>query len=108
MLNLPVDQDELLKQLASEAVRRGEEVRATVRDLTLKSLHGRQLTLAQIRGALRTVTEGINLGAAKSPLDAEALLTDALAGMDDALLKAVEANRLALRKLTDDGRNFED
>jgi hypothetical protein len=34
MLNLPVDQDELLKQMASEAVRRGEEVRATVRDLT--------------------------------------------------------------------------
>jgi hypothetical protein len=108
MLNLPIDQDELLKQMASEAVRRGEEVRATVRDLTLKSLHGRQLTLAQIREALRTVTEGVNIGAAKSPLDPEALLTDALAGMDDALLKAVDANRLALQKLTDDGHSFED
>ena len=108
MLNLPIDQDELLKQMASEAVRKGEEVRATVRDLTLKSLHGRQLTLAQIRDALRTVTEGVNMGAAKSPLDPEALLADALAGMDDALLKAVEANRLALQKLTDDGHSFED
>jgi hypothetical protein len=108
MLNLPIDQDELLKQMASEAVRKGEEVRATVRDLTLKSLHGRQLTLAQIRDALRTVTEGVNMGAANSTLDPEALLSDALAGMDDALLKAVEANRVALQKLTDDGHSFED
>lgn len=108
MLKLPLDQDELLKQMASEAVRRGEEVRATVRDLTLKSLHGRQLTLAQIKDALRTVTEGVNIGAAKSPLDPERLLTDALAGMDDALLKAVEANRVALQRLTDDGHSFED
>ena len=108
MLKLPIDQDELLKQMASEAVRRGEEVRAAVRDLTLKSLHGRQLTLAQIKSALRTVTEGVNIGADKSPLDPEALLTDALAGMDDALLKAVEANRLALQQLTGDGHSFED
>jgi hypothetical protein len=108
MLKLPIDQDDLLKQMASEAVRKGEEVRATVRDLTLKSLHGRQLTLAQIKSALRTVTEGVNLGAAKSPLDPEALLSDALAGMDDALLKAVEANRLALQQLTGDGHSFED
>jgi hypothetical protein len=108
MLKLPIDQDDLLKQMASEAVRKGEEVRAAVRDLTLKSLHGRQLTLAQIKDALRSVTEGVNLGAAKSPLDAEKLLTDALAGMDDALLRAVEANRVALQKLTDDGHSFED
>ncbi|MEP7085446.1 MAG: DUF6781 family protein, partial [Betaproteobacteria bacterium] len=108
MLKLPIDQDDLLKQMASEAVRKGEEVRATVRDLTLKSLHGRQLTLAQIKGALRAVTEGVNLGASKSAMDPEALLSDALAGMDDALLKAVEANHLALKKLTDDGHSFED
>ena len=46
--------------------------------------------------------------AAKSALNPEALLSDALAGMDDALLKAVEANHLALKKLTDDGHSFED
>lgn len=108
MLKLPFDQDEILRNLASEAVKKGEEVRATVRDLTLKSLHGRQLTLAQIRDALRTVTEGVNIGAAKSQIDPQALLEDALAGMDDALLKAVDANRVALQKLTDDGRSFED
>ena len=103
MLKLPIDQDELLKKMASEAVRKGEEVRSTVRDLTLKSLQGRDVTLAQIKSALKAVTEGVNMGAAKSPVDAEQLLSDALAGMDDALLKAVEANRTVLQQLTGDG-----
>jgi hypothetical protein len=107
MLQLPIDQDEMLRKMASESVRKGEEVRATVRDLTLKALHGRQTTLAQIRTVLRTVAEGVNLGASQSSLDPEALITDAFAGMDDALLKAVEANRLALSKLTGDGQPFE-
>ena len=39
MLKLPIDQDELLSKMTAEAVKKGEEVRATVRDLTLKSLH---------------------------------------------------------------------
>ncbi|MBK7469297.1 MAG: hypothetical protein IPI73_00395 [Betaproteobacteria bacterium] len=108
MLKLPIDQDELLRKMTAEAVKKGEEVRATVRDLTLKSLHGREMTLAQIKGALRAVTEGVNVGVANTSMDAEKLLTDALAGMDDALLKAVEANRVALQKLTDEGHSFED
>ena len=59
MLKLPIDQDELLRKMTAEAVKKGEEVRASVRDLTLKSLHGRELTLAQIKCALRAVTEGV-------------------------------------------------
>jgi hypothetical protein len=107
MLKLPIDQDQILKQLATESIRKGEDIRNTVRDLTLKSLHGRQMTLAQIRDTLRTVTEGVNLGVSNSPLDPEKLISDAFAGMDDALLKAVEANRIALAKLTGDGQSFE-
>ena len=108
MLKLPIDSDELLRKMASEAVKKGEEVRTTVRDLTLKSLQGRDVTLAQIKNALKAVTEGVNMGAAKSPVDAEKLLADALAGMDDALLKAVEANRTVLQQLTGDGNSFEE
>ena len=103
MMKLPINQDELLRKMASEAVRKGEEVRTTVRDLTLKSLQGRDVTLSQIKNALKAVTEGVNLGAAKSPVDAEQLISDALAGMDDALLKAVEANRTVLKQLTGEG-----
>ena len=109
MMKLPtIETDEMLKKLASEAVRRGEEVRATVRDLTLRSLQGRDVTLTQIRGALKSVTEGVNMGVASSPVDAERLLADALAGMDDALLKAVEANRSVLQQVTGGSVNFEE
>ena len=109
MMKLPtIETDEMLKKLASEAVRRGEEVRTTVRDLTLRSLQGRDVTLTQIRGALKSVTEGVNLGVANSPVDAERLLADALAGMDDALLKAVEANRSVLQQVTGGSVSFEE
>ena len=108
MLKLPIDQDELLRQLTSESIKKGEDIRATVRDLTLKALQGRQMTLAQIRDALRAVAEGVNMGAASSSIDPERLINDAFAGMDDALLKAVEANRIALDKLTGDGASFEE
>ncbi|MEO8134862.1 MAG: DUF6781 family protein [Betaproteobacteria bacterium] len=108
MLKLPMDPDAILRQLTSESVRKGEDIRTTVRDLTLKALHGRQLTLVKIREVLRTVTEGVNMGALKSPVDPSKSLADAMAGMDDALLKAVEANRVALQRLTSDGQSFEE
>ena|SRR5258706_3826953 len=107
MMKLPIDQDEMLKGLAAESIRKGEDIRATVRDLTLKALQGRQMTLAQIRDVLRTVADGVNVGASKSTLNPEMLLTDAMGGMDDAMLKAVEANRIALAKLTGNGATFE-
>ena len=50
--------------------------------------------------------QAASAGAAKNPLagtDTEALLDTAVAGMDDALLKAVEANRVALQQLIDRG-----
>lgn len=109
MLKMPIDQDEMLKQMASEAVKRGAEVRVTVRDLTLKSLQGRDVTLAQIKSALKSVTEGVNLGVAgNASANAEKLLSDALSGMDDALLKAVEANRSVLQQVTGGDVRFED
>lgn len=107
MLKLTLDQDEILRQLANQSAKGGENIRITVRDVTLKALQGRELTLAQISQVLRAVTEGVNMGAAKSKVDPEGLLSDALAGMDDALLKAVEANRVALQRLSGDGRGFE-
>jgi len=94
-------QDELLKQLASESVKQGENLRVAVRDLTLQALQTRELTLDQIKQVIRSVTEGVNqslsLGAAG--IDPEKALSDALAGMDDALLKAVQASQLALQQL---------
>jgi hypothetical protein len=100
--------DEVLKKMASEAVKQGGNLRATVRDLTIKALQTRELSLGQIRRVLHSVTEGINSGAAKAKIDVEKPFADAFAGMDDALLKAVQASQIALQQLTEHDVDFED
>ena len=79
-----------------------------MRDLTLHALQARELSLAQIKQVLKSVADGVNAGAAKARIDVEKPLADVLAGMDDALLKVVRANRMALERLLDQGADFED
>ena len=106
MMKPLVDADELLKTMATEAVKQGENMRSVVRELTLSALRSRELSLAQIRQVLKSVTEGVSLGTAKPQIDVEKTLQDAFAGMDDALLKAVQANQIALEQLATQGQSF--
>ena len=98
--------DEVLKGLARESVKQGENLRSAVRELTLNALKGRELTLSEIKRVVRSVSEGVNLGATASKLDGERVFSEALAGMDDAVLKAVQANHLALQQLAAQGQNL--
>src|SRR5712692_1638267 len=98
--------DEMLKGLAQESVKQGENLRSAVRELTLNALRSRELTLGEIKRVIRAVTEGVNLGAAGARIDAERVLGEALAGMDDAVLKAVQANHLALQQLSAQGQSL--
>src|SRR6266850_4630016 len=98
--------DEVLKGLARESVQQGENLRSAVRELTLNALRGRELTLAEIKRVVKTVTEGVNLGAAATKIDAERVLGEAFAGMDEAVLKAVQANHLALQQLASQGQSL--
>jgi hypothetical protein len=107
MVTTKIDPDEMLKSLAAEAVKGSEHVRAAIRDLTLQALQARELSLKQIGSVVRKVTEGVNLGVADEKRDVEKTLSDAFAGMDEALLKVVEANKVALGKLTESGASFE-
>jgi O6-methylguanine-DNA--protein-cysteine methyltransferase len=100
--------DEFLKSMATEAVKQHKQVRSAIRDLTLEALQMRELSLKQINGVVRNVTTGVNLGVGDSKIGTEKALSEALAGMDDALLKVVEANKIALQKLTEGGASFED
>ncbi len=104
----PIEVDEVLKKMATESVKQGENLRVTVRDLTLKALQTRELTLDQVRQVVASITEGVNVGAAKAKIDAAKPLADALRGMDDALLKAVEASRITLELFTDHGIGVKD
>ncbi|VTU36291.1 hypothetical protein H6CHR_04668 [Variovorax sp. PBL-H6] len=104
-----IDQAALINQFAEASARQGEAVRKAVHEATLKALQGRELTLANIRQVLGTVTEAASAGAAGSKLptpDVEALLTKAFAGMDGAMEQAVLANQRALQQLVDQGANL--
>ena len=102
-----INPDEMLKSMAAQAVMQHEQIRTTIRDLTLKTLQARDLSLEQINGVIRNITAGVNIGVGDKT-DTQQTLSDAFAGMDDALLKVVEANKLALQKLTDGGASFEE
>lgn len=103
-----VDADTMLKQLTSETVKHSENLRESVRDITLKAFKTRELNLEQIKSVLHSVTEGVTLGAASPKINTEKALTDAMHGMDDALRKAVQASRLALEQFNSQGKEFSD
>ena len=98
--------DEVLKGLAQESVKQGENLRTAVRELTLNALRGRELTVEQIKRVVSAVTQGVNLGAASSKMDPERVLGEAFTGMDEAVLKAVQANHLALQQLSAQGQSM--
>ncbi len=103
------DAEALISMFESATARQGAQLKKAVSDATMASLQGRELTLKNIRAALKAVTEAAGTGAAKNltaGVDAEALLDQAVAGMDDALLKAVEANRVALGQLVSQGADL--
>lgn len=108
MNTLTINTDEMLKSMAAEAVKQHKQIRTTIRDLTLQALQVRELSLKQINSVMRKVTEGVNVGVGEGKIDAEKALSDALAGMDEALLKVVEANKVALHKLSEGGASFEE
>lgn len=106
-MNPAVDPNEMLEKLAAKAVEHGDTLRQTVRDLTLKALSTREATVEQINKVVQSVTTGVSQGAASLKVDSARVLHDALAGMDEAVVKVVEANQIALKQLTDQGSDFE-
>lgn len=104
-----IDQAALVTQFTEASAKQGETVRKAVHEATLKALQSRELTLANIRQVLGTVTKAASAGAAGSPLpapDVEALLGKAFAGMDSALEQAVQASQRALQQMLDQGANL--
>lgn len=103
------DAQALIAQFESATAKQGEQLRKATTEATLAALQGRELTLKNIRGALKQVAEAASAGVAKNMapnIDAEGLLDQAVAGMDQALLKAVEANRVALSTLATQGADL--
>ena len=106
MMKSGIDQQALIDLFANTSAQQTAQLREGVFKATLGALQGRELSLKNIRSVLGTVAQAASSGAAKNPLcnvNAEELLDNAVSGMDDALLKAVEANRVALQQFVDKG-----
>ena len=111
MIKSGIDQDAMIAMFSQATAKQGEALRKAVGEATLKALQGRELTLANIRSVVKTMTEAASTGAARSGLpvpDVEAMLGEAFAGMDAALLKAVEAQRRALEQIVSQGVDVQD
>jgi hypothetical protein len=106
MFKSGIDHDSIIDLFAKAGAEGGEQLRKAVGDATLAALQGRELSLQNIRAVLQSVAQAASSGAAKNMMpgvDAEALLDDAVAGMDAALVRAVHANRTALQQLVNQG-----
>ena len=105
------DADALIETFQTASAKQGAQLKKAASDATLAALQGRELTLKNIRGALKQVAEAASAGVAKNltaGVDPEALLDKAVAGMDEAMLKAVDANRTALSTLVAQGADLRD
>ena len=104
-----IDPEALIAMFESATAAQGAQLKKAASEATLAALQGRELTLKNIRGALKSVSEAASAGAAKNAvpgIDPGSLLDNAVAGMDDALLKAVDANRVALQQLVSQGADL--
>ena len=111
MMKAGIDQDAIINMFSQATARQGEALRKAVSEATLKALQGRELTLENIRKVLKTVTQASTAGAALNPagpVDVEAMLGKAFAGMDAALLQAVQANQKALEQFVGQGVGLQD
>ena len=111
MIKSGIDQDALITMFSEASAKQGDALRKSVADATLKALQGRELTLANIRSVLKSVTDATSAGAAKNAapaVDVEGMLGQAFDGMDNALRQAVEANRKALEQFVAQGADLKD
>lgn len=100
--------NEVITQQATETVAEAVDIRSRVRDLTLNAIRQRHLEASEVREIVKALLEGVNFGLERRAQDSKAAMSEAFAGLDEALQKSAEASHLALQQLADDGKEFTD
>ncbi|MBT9613757.1 MAG: hypothetical protein IV108_10900 [Burkholderiales bacterium] len=100
------DQNEAIKAEAATVVEQGKDMRTKVRDITLRALSRRSLSLSEVGGVVRAVTEGISLGLGRRGGEVKEAAREALGGLDEALKKLAEVTRLTMQQAASQGRDF--
>jgi hypothetical protein len=100
--------NEQIRKAATDTLAHGDNIRERVRELTLEALQSRHLDFASMREVMKSLTEGISVGAEQRGRDLRSALSEAFAGMDQALSKAAQASSLALKELANRSKEFSD
>ena len=63
MLKSGIDQDALIEMFANASAKQSAQLRTAVGEATLKALQGREMSLKNIRGVIKSVTQAASAGA---------------------------------------------
>ena len=99
-------QNESIKAEAAAVAEEGKDLRTQVRDITLRALSRRSLSLGEVGAVVRAVTEGVSLGLGRRGGEIKDAAREALDGLDEGLKKLAEVTRLTLQQATAQGREF--
>jgi hypothetical protein len=105
------DAQALMEMFETATAKQSAQLRQATTQATLAALQGRELSLKNIRKVLDQVASAASTGIAANMtagVKPEALLDQAVAGIDAAMLKAVDANRVALNSLLSQGADMRD
>jgi hypothetical protein len=91
---------------ASASMQDDGDIRTRVHDLTLRALRERRLDASEVRAVVRSVAEGLSLGAEHRTGEVKEALAAAISGLDAALSKAAQATHLALQEMISQGKDF--
>jgi hypothetical protein len=103
------DAQALIEMFESATAKQSAQLRQATTQATLAALQGRELSLKNIRKVLDQVASAASTGIAANitaGIQPEVLLDQAVAGIDAAMLKAVDANRVALNSLMAQGADM--
>ncbi len=87
-----------LRKAVQEAVEKGEDIQAAVRDITLKALSEGKLDRERIKAVADAVMEGAGDAVTRESEQLKEGLTEAAAGLEQALIKTADAFRLAIEE----------
>ena len=99
-------QIDIIKEEAAAAAEQGKDLRGLVRNMTLRALSRRSLSVTDIMIVVRAVTEGVSLGLGRRTGELKDAAHEALAGLDEAVKKTAQATKLAAQQLVSQGKEF--
>ncbi|MDQ7005431.1 MAG: hypothetical protein Q9N67_11135 [Ghiorsea sp.] len=94
-----------LEKVAQTTLESGKNIHDEVKHITLKALSQGQLDVANIQQVIKAIVQGASQGAAGKTSPKQDL-AEAIAGLDEALMKSAEASKLAIEEVAGHAKDF--